>query len=99
MDRSYDCANMRVSSIDTAPAEMVGEPRSICALHQLLQPEEVLGVGLLCRAEIHPDAVLHDFVLIEYLIQNVQRQATPSIMKFSEIISNQSTTDLRERIC
>src|ERR1700755_2776881 len=66
---------MRVSSIDAAPAEMVGEPRSICALHQLLQAAEVLAVGLLARAEIHRDAVLHDFVLIEYLIQNVQRPA------------------------
>src|SRR6266403_2047324 len=66
---------MRVSSIDAAPAEMVGEPRSLCALHQLLQPAEVFAVGLLCRSEIHRDSVLHDLVLIEYLIQNVQRPA------------------------
>ncbi len=66
---------MRVSSIDAAPAEMVGEPWSLCALHQLLQPAEVFAVGLLCRSEIHRDSVLHDLVLIEYLIQNVQRPA------------------------
>src|SRR5258708_37851547 len=29
----------------------------------------------LCRSEIHGDSVLHDFVLIEDLIQNVQRPA------------------------
>jgi hypothetical protein len=89
---------MRVSSIDAAPAEMVGEPRSIGALHQLLQPAEVFAVGLLCRSEIHRDSVLHDLVLIEYLIQKCAA-AGRRLMKFSEIISNQSTTGLRERIC
>src|SRR5258708_32864607 len=66
---------MRVSSVNAAPAEMVGEPRSICSLPQLLQPAEVFAIGLLCRSEIHGDSVLHDFVLIEDLIQNVQRPA------------------------
>ncbi len=37
---------VRVTSIDAAPAEVVREPRRICALHQLLQPAEVLAVRL-----------------------------------------------------
>src|SRR6266446_2151257 len=62
-----------VASVYAAPAEVVGEPRSIRTLHQLLQPPEVFAVGLLSRAEIHRDAVLHDFVLVEDPIQDVQR--------------------------
>src|SRR5260370_3527349 len=52
---------------------MVREPRRFRPLHQLLQPPQVLAVGLLRRAEIHRDAMLHYFVLLEDLIQNVQR--------------------------
>src|ERR1700758_4277582 len=37
-----------VASIDAAPAEVVGEPRSICALYQLFQAAQVFAVRLLC---------------------------------------------------
>src|SRR5258708_18178872 len=62
-----------ISSIHAAPAEMVGEPGSIRALHQLLQPAEMFTVRLLRGSEIHGDPVLHDFVLLENLIEDVQR--------------------------
>src|SRR6266478_410012 len=64
---------VRVMSIDAAPAEVVGEPRSVCALDEFLQPPEVFSIRLLRRAEIHRDTMLDDFVLIEDLVQNVQR--------------------------
>src|SRR5260370_10622257 len=64
---------MCVASIHASPAEMFRKPRRFGPLHQFLQPPEVLTVRLLRRAEIHRDAVLYDFVLLEDLIQNVQR--------------------------
>ena len=38
--------------------------------------------------------MLHDLILLENLVENLSGRP-PSIMKFSEMISNQSTTGLR----
>src|SRR5260370_18401667 len=64
---------MGLASIHASPAQMVRKPRRFGALHQFIQPPEVRTVRLLRGAEIHRDAVLYDFVLLENLIQNVQR--------------------------
>ncbi len=54
---------------------MVGEPRRFGAPHQRFQPLEVLAVERLNRAEVHGHAVLHDAVLLQNLVQYVQRAA------------------------
>src|ERR1700722_2523945 len=67
---------VRVASVYAAPAEVVGKPRSVRALHQLFQPAEVFAIGLFRRAEIHRNPVLHNFVLFKNLIENLQRPST-----------------------
>ena len=64
---------VRVAAVDAAPAEMIGKPRRLGALHQRLQPPQMLAIELLGRAEIHRDAMLHDAVLLENLIEHLQR--------------------------
>ena len=64
---------VRVAAIDAAPAEMVREPRSFRALYQSLQAPQMLAIGALGRTEVHRDAVLHHFVLLENLIEDAQR--------------------------
>src|SRR5229473_5574798 len=54
---------------------MIGEPGRLRALDQFLQSSQVLAVGLLRRTEIHGHAVLHYFVLLQDLIEDVQRPA------------------------
>ncbi len=63
---------VRVAAVDAAPAEMIGEPGSLGALDQLLQAAQMLAIGLFRRAEIHRDAVLHHFVLLQDLIEDLQ---------------------------
>jgi hypothetical protein len=58
----------------------------------------MLGIGRGDGAEVHGDAVLDHAILFEDSIERGQR-APASIMKFSEMISNQSTTGLREKMC
>ena len=64
---------MRVTAVHAAPAEMVGEPGRFGALDQILQPAQVLAIQRFGRAEIHRDAVLHDAVLFQNLVQDAQR--------------------------
>src|SRR5258708_33549069 len=76
---SFECVRhgkevVCVASIDAAPTEVVGEPRGLCAFHEFLQAAKVFAIRLLCGAEIHGDAVLYDFVLVEDLIQNVRSE-------------------------
>src|SRR6266478_13283 len=61
---------MRVPPIHAAPAQVVGKPRRLRALHQFLQPPQVLAIGLLRRTEVHGHAVLHHFVLFQDLIED-----------------------------
>ena len=64
-----------VAAVHAAPAEMVREPGSFGALDQIFQAAEMLAIGLFRGAEVHRDAVLHDFVLLENLIEDLQRAA------------------------
>ena len=66
---------MSVTAIDATPTEMVGEPGSFGAFHQIFQPPQMFAIGLFRRAEVHRDAVLHHFVLIKNLIQDAQRSS------------------------
>ena len=64
-----------VAAVDAAPAKMVGEPGRLGALDQILQAAQVLAVGTFGGAKIHRDAVLDHAVLLENVIQDVQRAA------------------------
>jgi len=64
---------MGIGSVHAAPAEMVGHPRRIGALNAILKPAKLLPVGPVRRPEIHRNAVLHDLILFQDLIEDVQR--------------------------
>src|ERR1700730_10445521 len=52
-----------ITSIHTAPAKMVGEPRRVGAFYQAFEPAEMCPVKLIGRAEIHRYPMLDDTVL------------------------------------
>src|SRR6185437_1664106 len=56
-----------------APAKMIGNPRCLGALDKFLEPPQMLAIRLFRRTEIHRHAVLHDFVLFQNLIEDLQR--------------------------
>src|SRR5579862_7386730 len=66
---------MRVASIDRSPAEMIAEPGRVRALYETLEALEMFGVGVAGRAEVHRDSVLHHLVLIENLVEDLERTA------------------------
>src|SRR6202451_4082753 len=67
---------MRVPPIHAAPAQMVGEPRSLGSLHQRFQAAQMLSVGALSRAKVHGNTVLNDFILFQDFVENSQRAPT-----------------------
>src|ERR1700739_810825 len=62
-----------ISSVHAAPAEMVRQPGRAGALDEILEAAKMLPVGPAGRTEIHRNSVLHDFVLVQYLIEDVER--------------------------
>ena len=52
---------------------MIGEPWGFRPANQLFQTPQVLAVERFYGAEIHGDAVLHDAILLENLVEHVQR--------------------------
>jgi len=64
-----------VTAVNAAPAEMIGEPGSFGALDQAFQAFEMLAIGAVRGAEVHGNAVLHDAILIENLIEDMHRPA------------------------
>src|SRR5271166_2808941 len=67
---------MGIPAVDRAPAEMVAEPGSCGSLDEPLEALKVFGIGLAGGAEVHRNAVLHHFVLIENLVENFERSAS-----------------------
>src|SRR5271157_5524477 len=67
---------MGVTSIDAAPAEMVGKPRRICVFNQSFEAFEVLPVKFVGRAEIDRYTVLDDPVLFENRVKHLERPAS-----------------------
>ncbi len=61
---------MRVRAIDTAPAQVICEPRGFCSFDECLEPLQMLSVQWFSGTEIHGYTVLHDFILFEDLIEN-----------------------------
>ncbi len=55
---------------------MVGEPRSLRPSSQLFETFEMFPVQGLRRAEIHRNPVLHDPILIEDVVEHLQRPST-----------------------
>src|ERR1700688_2870487 len=64
-----------VAAVNAAPAKMIGEPRGFGALDQFFQAAEMLAIRFFRGAEIHGDAVLDNFILLEDLIENLQGPA------------------------
>jgi hypothetical protein len=52
---------------------MIGKEGRFGALDQILQALEMLAVQPIGGAEIHRHAVLHDFVLLENLVEHLER--------------------------
>jgi hypothetical protein len=67
---------MSVAAIDASPAKMIGQPRRLSAFHQGLELFEMLAVRAICGAEIHRDSVLDHTVLLENLVEHLQRSST-----------------------
>src|SRR5260221_13646081 len=54
---------------------MVAQPWRVRAFYQALQFFQVLAIQAVGRTEIHGDAMLHDAVLLEDLIEHFERPA------------------------
>ncbi len=73
-----------VAAIDAAPAEMVGEPGSFGALGQGLEALKMFAVCGLGGAKVHGDAVLDDAILLEYLVEDLERSAAIDHVVFGD---------------
>ncbi len=73
-----------VAAVDAAPAEVVGEPRGLRAAGQGLEALEVFAVGRLSGAKVHRDAVLDDSVLLEDLVEDLERPAAVDHVVFGD---------------
>src|ERR1044071_2742563 len=68
---------MRVTAVDAAPTQVIGEPGRCGFAHQHLQPAEMISIELLGRAEIHGHAVLNHAISFEDLIEDRLRASAP----------------------
>ena len=89
---------VRVTSIDAAPAEMIGEPGRLRALHQPLELLQMLAVQPVGRAEIHRDAMLDDAVLLEDRIEHLERAAAIDHEVFRDDLEPIDHRFLRENV-
>src|ERR1700723_371899 len=64
---------MGIAAINAAPAKMIREPRRVRAPGESFQATQMLTISSLRRSEIHRNSVLHDFVLLQDLVENPQR--------------------------
>src|SRR5260370_17274347 len=64
---------MGISSVDAAPGEMVSHPGRAGSLDEILEAAKMHPVRPAGRTEIHRNSVLHDSVLFQYLIEDVER--------------------------
>ena len=84
---------MGVHAIDTGPAQMVGYPDWSDAFRQCAQLAQVAPIELRDAADRQRDAVHHDWTAGGNNGQNVRLS-----MKFSLMISNQSTPPVARRV-
>ena len=63
---------MRVTSVDAAPAEVIGQPRSVGPLDQALQFFQMLVVEAVGRSEIHGHTMLNHAILFEDRVQHLE---------------------------
>ena len=66
---------VRVAAVHAAPAEVIADPRRLRALGQALEFAEVVAVRARGVAEVHRDPVLDHAVLLEDLVEDVERAA------------------------
>ena len=63
---------MRVTSIDAAPAEVIGKPWRMRAPGQAPEPLQVLAIRPVRGAEVHRDAMLDHAILLEDPVQDLE---------------------------
>src|SRR5262249_36818158 len=73
-----------ISSINAAPAQMIGEPWRFSASHQRFQFLEMFAIQRLSRAKVHGNAMLDYLVLIQDLIEYVQRTSAVDHVVFRD---------------
>src|ERR1700688_4269652 len=64
---------MRITAIDTSPAEMIRKPGSIRIFHQSFEALEMLAVKFVSGAEINRHTMLDDPILFENRVKHLQR--------------------------
>src|ERR1700761_4595030 len=62
-----------VAAVNTSPAKMIRQPRRLGAPGEIFQALEMLAVERLRRTEVHGNAMLHNVVLVENLVQYLER--------------------------
>jgi hypothetical protein len=65
---------------------MVAEPGGLGALNEPLEALQVFRIGLAGGAEIHGDAVLYYVVLIQNLVENLERPAAIDHVVFRDYL-------------
>src|SRR5258707_4401686 len=65
-----------VGPIDAAPAQMVSQPRCLCAPDQRLQSPPMLAIWWLMGTKVHRNTMLDDLIALKNLIKNMQRSST-----------------------
>lgn len=73
-----------VTAVDTAPAEMVGEPGGLGAACEGLEALEVFAVCGLDGAKVHGDAVLDDAITFEDLVEDFERSSAVDHVVFGD---------------
>src|SRR5258708_19783837 len=63
---------MGISPVHAAPAEMIRHPRRAGSLDEVLEAAKMLPVGPAGRTEIHRNSMLHNSVLFQFLIGDVE---------------------------
>ncbi len=66
-----------VAAIDAAPAEMIGKPGRVGPFNKALDLPQMIAIQRIGRAQVHGDAMLDNAVLLQDLVEHVER--TPAI--------------------
>src|SRR5216684_807349 len=63
---------------------MIGQPGRLGAPGELLDALQVIAAERLSRAEVHRDTMLHDLILIENLVEYLERLAAVDHVVFGD---------------
>ena len=71
-----------VGTVDAAPAKVIGKERRPGSFDEVFQAGEVVAAQAVGRAEVHADAVLNNLVLLEDLVEDLERTAAVTHVVF-----------------